>query len=43
MIFVSFLHFLKRVESGLFERFVALDPAFSEVYDASKEWLKKDD
>ena len=43
LIFVSFLHFLKRVDIALFDRFVSIDPTFSRVYDASKEWLKKDD
>lgn len=42
-IFVGFLHFLKRVDSSLFDRFVSLDPTFTRVYDASREWLEKDD
>ncbi|KAF2804887.1 uncharacterized protein BDZ99DRAFT_467126 [Mytilinidion resinicola] len=40
---VSFLHFVKRVDQRHFERFVALDPAFAAIYDASKEWLARGD
>ncbi|KAF2189447.1 hypothetical protein K469DRAFT_736796 [Zopfia rhizophila CBS 207.26] len=43
LIFVSFLHCLRRVDEGIFERFISLDPAFSAIYDASKQWLVKDD
>ncbi|KAF2472248.1 uncharacterized protein BDR25DRAFT_333615 [Lindgomyces ingoldianus] len=43
LIFVSFLHFLKRLDKGVFERFLSFDTAFSTIYDASKEWLAKDD
>lgn len=42
-IFVSFLQFLKRVDEVLFKRFLDLDPAFPKIYDASKEWLQKED
>ncbi|KAF2018679.1 hypothetical protein BU24DRAFT_447328 [Aaosphaeria arxii CBS 175.79] len=42
-IFVAFLHFLKRVEVDVFERFLSLDNSFSAIYEASSEWLKKDD
>ncbi|KAH7114486.1 glutathione S-transferase-like protein [Dendryphion nanum] len=42
-IFVSFLHFLKCLGENYFERFVSLDPAFANVYDASEKWLKRDD
>jgi hypothetical protein len=41
--FVAFLHFLKRVDVEVFERFIAFDQGFATIYDASKEWLKKDD
>ena len=43
LIFVGFLHFLKRVDTTLFDRFISIDPTFSRVYYASEEWLKKDD
>lgn len=42
-IFVSMLHFLKRIDEKIYKRFIELDPSFSRVYDASKQWLEKDD
>ncbi|ORY13705.1 hypothetical protein BCR34DRAFT_480523 [Clohesyomyces aquaticus] len=42
-IFVSFIQFLKRIDDEKFERFTSLDPTFSRIYDASKQWLAKDD
>lgn len=42
-IFVGFLHFLKRVDIAVFDRFVFIDPTFTKIYEASKEWLNKDD
>ncbi|PVI04228.1 hypothetical protein DM02DRAFT_611662 [Periconia macrospinosa] len=43
-IFVSFLHFLKRVDKDntLFERYLALDPTFPKIYNASKQWLENE-
>ncbi|KAF2733185.1 glutathione S-transferas-like protein [Polyplosphaeria fusca] len=43
VIFVSFLQFMKRLDSEIFERYLAFDPAFSEIYNASKQWLVKED
>ncbi|KAF2495811.1 hypothetical protein BU16DRAFT_526359 [Lophium mytilinum] len=40
---VGFLHMVKRIDQKAFERYVALDPAFSAIYDASKEWLARGD
>jgi hypothetical protein len=34
---------MKRVDTDVFERFLSLDAAFGKVYDASKQWLEKDD
>ncbi|OCL06103.1 hypothetical protein AOQ84DRAFT_390428 [Glonium stellatum] len=42
-ILVAFLHFLKRVDQAVFDRFVAHDPAFSAIYEASQAWLARDD
>ncbi|KAF2274563.1 uncharacterized protein EI97DRAFT_435102 [Westerdykella ornata] len=42
-ILVTFLEFLKRIGDGLYEKFTAFDPAFEKLYDASKQWLNKDD
>ncbi|PSN72790.1 hypothetical protein BS50DRAFT_568393 [Corynespora cassiicola Philippines] len=41
-IFVGYLRFLKAADEKVFDRFVAFDPAFSAIYDASKPWLEKD-
>jgi hypothetical protein len=40
--FVAYLHFLKRVDEGVFQRYLALDSTFPRLYDASKQWLEKD-
>ncbi|KAG9186962.1 hypothetical protein G6011_10070 [Alternaria panax] len=42
-IFVSMLHFVKRINQDLFEKLMALDDAFPKVYEASKQWLEKED
>jgi hypothetical protein len=42
-IFVSLLQCLKRVDQKIFDRYLAQDSAFGALYDASKEWLEKDD
>jgi len=40
---VSFLQFVRRIEEKDFDRVCKLDEAFAKVYEASKEWLEKDD
>lgn len=40
---VSFLQFLKSIDEAHFQRVCKLDEAFSKVYEASKEWVKRDD
>lgn len=42
-IFVSMLHFVRRVSEENFKRLITLDPAFEKVFEASKEWLKRED
>ncbi|KAL6703278.1 hypothetical protein ACN47E_010066 [Coniothyrium glycines] len=42
-IFVSMLQFFKRINNDVFERFIALDPAFPKVFEACKPWLAKED
>ncbi|KAF2637092.1 hypothetical protein P280DRAFT_458881 [Massarina eburnea CBS 473.64] len=42
-IFVSFLHFLKTVDANVYERYLEFDPAFGRIYEASKQWLERDD
>jgi hypothetical protein len=34
---------IERLDESLFERFLALDPAFPKIYEASKQWLERDD
>ena len=34
---------IKVIGDAEFERYMALDPAFPKVYEASKQWLEKDD
>ena len=43
VVLVTFLQFLKRAGEGLFEKWVAHDDAFSRIYEASKQWLEKED
>jgi glutathione S-transferase len=43
VILVSCLHFLKQVDLKTYERYIALDASFSALYDASKQWLAKED
>ena len=40
--FVSHLKYLERLDEDIFKRYLALDPAFPRVYEASKEWLIRD-
>lgn len=42
-IFVSMLHFLKRVDEHVFKRYMELDEAFPKVYSACEQWLEKQD
>ncbi|KAF1956230.1 hypothetical protein CC80DRAFT_472986 [Byssothecium circinans] len=42
-ILVSFLHCMKRIDVDMFQRYLGFDPAFGQVYDASRQWLAKDD
>jgi hypothetical protein len=42
-IFVSMLHFVKCISEDLFKKLLALDDAFPEAYEASKQWLEKED
>ncbi|KAK4693882.1 hypothetical protein P7C71_g3598, partial [Lecanoromycetidae sp. Uapishka_2] len=42
-VIVSVLHFIKRIDEKIFERVVQIEPALKELYDASREWLKRDD
>ncbi|KAL8724358.1 MAG: hypothetical protein Q9166_007994 [cf. Caloplaca sp. 2 TL-2023] len=41
-ILVSAMHFLRRVEEGLFERFVDIDPAFERLFKACKGLVERD-
>jgi hypothetical protein len=34
---------LKRIDEDLFQRFLAFDPALPILYQASTQWLEKDD
>jgi len=43
VVLVTFLHFLKRAGEGLFEKWVAHDDEFLRIYEASKQWLDKED
>ncbi|KAI4101079.1 MAG: hypothetical protein LQ339_005202 [Xanthoria mediterranea] len=42
-VLVSGMHWLKRSGGGTFERFVQIEPACGRLYDASKQWLERDD
>lgn len=43
VIFVTVLKFISRIDEGIFQRYLSLDPAFPKVYEASKKWLAKED
>ena len=43
MVIVSALHFMKRIDEGMFKRVIGIDPALDKVYEASKPWLERDD
>ena len=42
-VIVGFLQFCKRIDQSYYDRVVEVDPAFGRLYDASKEWLARDD
>ena len=42
-VIVSLLHYAKRVDEAVYERAVAIEPSLRIVYDASKQWLERDD
>ncbi|CAI6248900.1 unnamed protein product [Periconia digitata] len=42
-ILVSFLHFVKRIDENVYQRYLDFDPAFATVYEACRQWLVKDD
>ncbi|KAL8811263.1 MAG: hypothetical protein Q9223_007566 [Gallowayella weberi] len=42
-VLVSAMQYLKRLGEGLYERFVQIEPAFGRLYEASKQWLERDD
>ena len=41
-IVVGALHFLKRIEARLYERFISIEPAFGKLYEACEVWLARD-
>ncbi|KNG51284.1 glutathione s-transferase [Stemphylium lycopersici] len=43
LIFVSMLQFLQCINEDTFKRFLAMDDTFPKIYDASKQWLEKQD
>jgi hypothetical protein len=40
---VGALHFFKVIEEDGYLRVVKIDPAYGKLYDASKQWLERDD
>jgi hypothetical protein len=40
---VGSLHMVKRIEEDLYQRVVKIDPVYGKLYDASKQWLERDD
>ena len=42
-VIVSLLQYSKRVDEAIYERAVAIEPTLRMVYDASEQWLKRDD
>ncbi|KAL1607688.1 hypothetical protein SLS60_002623 [Paraconiothyrium brasiliense] len=43
VIFVTFLKFMEVLDEGIFQRYLALDPTFAKVYEASKKWVARED
>lgn len=42
-VIVGWLQFFKAIDEKLFERVVSVEPAFGTLYDASKQWVERDD
>lgn len=42
-VIVGALHFMKRADENIYERAIHIEPALKVVYDASQEWLIRDD
>lgn len=42
-VIVAALHFMKRADEKIYERAIQIEPALTELYEASQEWLKRDD
>ncbi|KAL8949989.1 MAG: hypothetical protein Q9183_007558, partial [Haloplaca sp. 2 TL-2023] len=42
-VIVGLLQFAKQLGEGVFEKMVDIEPALAKVYEASAEWLKRDD
>lgn len=42
-VIVSILHWMKRLDERFYERAVGIEPALKHVYEASKQWLERDD
>jgi hypothetical protein len=42
-VFVSLLHSLRQLDEEMFQKFLTLDSAFPTLYDASKQWLERND
>jgi hypothetical protein len=42
-VIVSWLRFYEAIEEDLSKRAVAIEPALGKLYDASKQWLERDD
>lgn len=42
-ILVAALHMIRRIDGQVFQRYLAFDPRFSEIYEASQQWLVKED
>lgn len=42
-IFVSMLHFVKRLDEQIFQRLVSFDATFSTVYEACRPWFANED
>lgn len=37
------LHFVKRANEDVYKKLMAMDDALPKIYDASKQWLEKED
>ncbi|KAL9006293.1 MAG: hypothetical protein Q9188_000950 [Gyalolechia gomerana] len=43
LVVVAMLHYFRRLEGGVYERVVGMEPALEELYRACGEWLERDD